>query len=210
MNGLQRVAVYCRCSTSEAKQDVQSQVDACVNYCEGQKWRYEVFIEYESAYRLKKRPIFENMLERIRLKEFNVLLVYMLDRFSRAKPTQIVADFNRIIEGYGCRFISLREAIDSEQPMFEIVLMTMSWMAHNYSRLLGIRVKEGIRVKKAKGKYTGGRPEKKVNPERLKAVISESGRFALRPLTVRYNANLPKKEQVSYQTIRKAYRLLVK
>lgn len=201
------VVIYARCSTTEEKQDVQSQIDACTKYCEAQGWVYQVFTEYESAYRLKRRPVFEDVLERLRLKEHNVLLVYMLDRFSRQKPTQIVSDLHRITDTYGARFISLKEAIDSEQPMWEILMMVFSFMAHGYSKTLGIRVREGIRLKKARGEYHGGRPEKRVDADRLKTIVS-NGKLSLRRLADVYNHELPKAQRVSYQTIRKTLAVL--
>ena len=203
-----RVAVYCRCSTSEKKQDIQSQIDACLKYCEAQGWSHELFTEYESAYRLKKRPIFEAMMQRIRMKEFNVLLVFMLDRFSRQRPTQVVADFNKLIEIYKCRFISLRESIDSEQPMFEVLLMIMSWMSHNFSRMLGMRVKEGIESKRRRGLYKGGRPKRTIDANRLRKIFRESGKLPLRKLAERYNSEVPPKMRVGYTTLRKVLPLV--
>jgi len=197
-----RAAIYCRCSTTEEKQDVQSQVDACTKYCEAQNWTYQVFSEYESAFRLKRRLVFEAMLERLRLKEFNVLLVYMLDRFSRQKPTQIVSDLHRITDMHGARFISLKESIDSEQPMWEILMMVFSFMAHSFSKTLGIRVREGIRLKKAKGEYHGGRPTKHVDTNRLMALVN-GDKLSLRKLAAAYNAGLPKNQWLSHQKVRR-------
>lgn len=196
------VAIYCRCSTTEERQDVQSQVDACTKYCAAQSWTYRVFTEYESAYRLKRRPVFEDVLERLRLKEHNALMVYMLDRFSRQKPTQIVSDLHRITDSYGARFISLKEGIDSQQPMWEIVMMVFAYMANSYSKMLGVRVREGIQAKKAKNEYHGGRPVKRVDAARLKALVN-GGKLPLRRLAAVYNADLPKAQRVSYQTLRK-------
>lgn len=198
-----RVAIYCRCSTSEKTQDVQLQVDACIRYCEAQGWPFKIFTEYESAYQVKKRPIFEAMMEQIRLKEFDILLVYMLDRFSRQRPTQVVADFNKLIEIYKCRFVSLRESIDSEQPMFEVLLMIMSWMSHNFSRMLGMRVKEGIESKRRRGLYRGGRPKLKIDIDRLREIIRAEGTLPLRKLAQRYNSEVPPKMRVGYTTLRK-------
>ena len=198
-----RAAIYCRCSTSEEKQDVQSQVEACTKYCEAQGWAYQVFSEYESAFRLKRRPVFEDVLERLRLKQFNTLIVYMLDRFSRQKPTQIVSDLHRITDTYGARFISLKESIDSEQPLWEIVMMVFAYMANSYSKMLGIRVREGIQVKKASGEYHGGRPEKQVDADRLRTLMN-GGTLSLRKLAAEYNMGVSKCGRLSYQTIRKA------
>jgi DNA invertase Pin-like site-specific DNA recombinase len=146
--------------------------------------------------------VFEAMLERLRLKEFNVLLVYMLDRFSRQKPTQIVSDLHKITDTYGARFISLREAIDSSQAMWEVIMMIFAFMANNSSKMLGIRVREGIQAKKAKNEYHGGRPAKRVDADRLRMLMN-GGKPSLRKLAAVYNAELPKAQRVSYQTIRK-------
>ena len=197
-----RVAIYARCSTTEEKQDVQSQVDACVRYCEAQQWPYHIFSEYESAFKLKRRPVFEAMLERLRLKEHTVLMVYMLDRFSRQKPTQIVSDLHRITDTYGARFISLKESIDSEQPLWEILMMVFSFMAHSYSKTLGIRVREGIRLKKAKGEYRGGRPAKLVDSDRLRALVN-GDKLSLRKLAAAYNTGLSKNQWLSHQKVRR-------
>jgi len=111
------VLIYARCSTDDSKQDVISQIDACKKYCDAQGWQYEIMQEYESAYSGKQRKVFTQVLERIRLKEFNTLMVYMLDRFSREAPTKTVTDLHKVVEEYKCRFISIKEGIDSNNDM---------------------------------------------------------------------------------------------
>ena len=39
--------------------------------------------------------------------------------------------------------------------------MILAYMANNYSKMLGIRVREGIQRKKDAKEYRGGRPSKK-------------------------------------------------
>ncbi len=175
------VAIYARCSTDESKQDVENQINACKRYCEVQGWPYEIFQEYESAYKGNKRKVFEESLERIRIKEFNILMVYMLDRFSRETPTKIVSDLHRIVEEYKCRFISIKEGIDSNNDMWQIIMMIFAYMANNYSKMLGIRVREGIKHKKEIGKYKGGRPRKDIDIGKLKAVAKQ-GSLGLRKI----------------------------
>lgn len=196
-----KVAIYARCSTEESKQDVKSQVDTCAKYCEAQGWGYEVFKEFESAYNGKRREVFENLLERLRLKEYHTLMVYMLDRFSRATPTKIVADLHRIVGDHKCRFISLKEGIDSDNEMWQIVMMVFAYMANSYSKMLGIRVKEGIRAKKEKGKYNGGRPRKKIDLSELQRIYKETN--SLRQTVRLYNEEKESKERVSLGTVQK-------
>ena len=202
-----RVAIYARCSTDESRQDVESQVNACKRYCEAQGWSYEIFQEYESAYKGTRRKVFEEILEKIRLKEFNVLIVYMLDRFSRETPTKIVSDLHRIVEGYKCRFISVKEGIDSNNDMWQIIMMIFAYMANNYSKMLGIRVREGIKHKKEIGKYKGGRRRKEVDLDRLGS-ISKRGSLGLRKIAEAYNKDLPKKDRISYATVKRVLQKL--
>ncbi|MDD2927693.1 MAG: recombinase family protein [Candidatus Omnitrophica bacterium] len=197
-----RVAIYARCSTDESRQDVENQINICKRYCETQDWAYQIFQEYESAYKGNRRKVFEEVLEKIRLKEFNVLMVYMLDRFSRETPTKTVSDLHRIVEGCKCRFISVKEGIDSNNDMWQIIMMIFAYMANNYSKMLGVRVREGIRIKKEKGLYDGGRREKKIDLVRLTA-ISKQGNFGLRKIAEKYNEGLSKKDQISYGTVKR-------
>jgi DNA invertase Pin-like site-specific DNA recombinase len=88
--------------------------------------------------------------------------------------------------------------------MWEIVMMIFSYTAHNYSQMLGVRVREGIQAKKARNEYRGGRPAKQVDTDRLKALMG-GGKLSLRQLADAYNAGgVSKCDRVSYQTIRKA------
>ena len=191
-----KVVIYARCSTDESKQDVSNQIESCKKYCEAQGWQYEIMQEYESAYSDKQRKAFNQMLERIRLKEFNVLMCYMLDRFSRQTPTKIVSDIHQIVEVSGCRFISIKEGIDSNNDMWQIIMMIFAYMANNYSKMLGIRVREGIQRKKDKGDYKGGRPTKEVDIAKIKA-LSKQG-LGLRGVAMEYNKDLPKRQRISY------------
>lgn len=202
-----KVAIYARCSTNESKQDVENQINICKRYCDSQNWAYQIFQEYESAYKGNKRKVFEEALERIRLKEFNVLIVYMLDRFSRETPTKIVSDLHRIVEEYRCRFISVKESIDSNNDMWQIIMMIFAYMANNYSKMLGIRVREGIKHKKEQGKYKGGRPRKEIDIEKLRRIAKQSN-LGLRKIAQEYNLNLPKKDRISYVYVKRVLQKL--
>ena len=197
-----RVIIYARCSTEESRQDVENQIKTCKRYCDSQNWPNEIAQEYESAYDGSRRKVFEQLLEKIRLKEFDVLMVYMLDRFSRETPTKIVSDLHRIVENYKCRFISLKEGIDSNNDMWQIIMMVFAYMANNFSKMLGIRVREGIRSKKEKGEYTGGRPRKQINMQRLFAITGKE-RISLRQIAEEYNRELPKKSRISYVQVKR-------
>ena len=88
------------------------------------------------------------------------MLCYDLSRFSRQQPHIANEELNRIVHKYGCRFISLNDNIDSEDDIkWNIVRSIMVWQSHNYSKNLSDSIKAGIRNKKDKGLYKGGRPK---------------------------------------------------
>lgn len=197
-----KAAIYTRCSTSESRQDVGNQIEICRRFCEAQGWENTVFQEYESAFRQKERKVFDDVMARVRIREFDVLVVYMLDRFSRETPTKIVSDLHRIVEEHGCRFISVKEGIDSRNEMWQIIMMVFAYMANNFSKMLGIRVREGIRAKKQKGEYRGGRPQKRVDQAQL-VRIARGGTKSLREIARAYNQGRPRKEQISYVQVKR-------
>ena len=197
-----RAIIYARCSTDESKQDVENQINTCKKYCESQSWPYEIFQEYESAYKGTRRKVFEEALERIRLREFNILVVYMLDRFSRETPTKIVSDLHKVVEEHKCRFVSIKEGIDSNNDMWQIIMMIFAYMANNFSKMLGIRVREGIKQKKEKGEYKGGRPKKEIDIKRLKSIAKHKD-LGLRKIAREYNKDISKKDRISYIQVKR-------
>ena len=112
-----RAIIYGRCSTSESKQDVEVQLQELRRYCDAYGWQYEEVWEYGSGYKSDNQPKLEGVLEHIRLKRYNVLIVFSMDRFSRQSPSKINALLDVIVEQYGCRFMALQQGIDSQNEL---------------------------------------------------------------------------------------------
>lgn len=155
-----KAVIYARCSTNEDRQDVDKQTKELVRYCNAYNWKYDIVKEYVSGFKDVKREKFEDMLEGVRKKKYSVLLVYDLSRFSRQQPHIANEELDRIVHKYKCRFISLNDSIDSDKDVtWQIVRHIMVWQSNNYSKNLSESIKAGIRNKKEKGLYTGGRPK---------------------------------------------------
>ena len=155
-----KAIIYARCSTDEDRQDVDKQIKECKTYCQNSNWKFEVVYEYLSGFKQIKRPKFEVLLEKIRKKQYTVMIVYDLSRFSRQQPHIANEELDRIVHKYGCRFISLNDNIDSDDDIkWNVVRQIMVWQSHNYSKNLSQSIKSGIRNKKDKGIYSGGRPK---------------------------------------------------
>lgn len=203
-----KAILYSRCSTDETRQDTDVQLKELRRYAEAYGWEYDEISEYGSGFK-GEQPKLKEIIEKIRLKHYSILLVYSLDRFSREHPKKVNALLDQIVYDHQCRFVSLKEGIDSQNEMiWHVVRPLFSYFANVFSKQLSEKIKAGIRNKKEKNLFRGGRPRKEVNRERLRSLLSVDGRLPLRELETRYNTGIPKSERLSYTTIRKALRLL--
>lgn len=190
-----KAIIYARCSTDEVKQDVEVQLKELRRYCDAYGWQYDEAYEYCSGYK-GDQPTLAAVIEKIRLKHYDVMLVNSIDRFSREHPSKTDDTLNRIVDLYKCRFISLAEGIDSEDDVkWHIVRHLFTYFANMFSRNLSIKVKNGIKNKKDKGQYSGGRPKKDIDHTRL-LDIKRTG-LSVRKAVEAYNSGLPRKMWIS-------------
>ena len=190
-----RGIIYARCSTDDTKQDVNMQLTALRRYCDAFGWQYDEEYEYASGYK-GDQPRLAAVIEKIRQKQYDFLVVYSVDRFSRESPHKTNEILNRIVHQYKCRFISLVDNIDSaDEIKWDIVRHLFVYFANMFSRVLSEKVKAGIENKKEKGEYSGGRPRKDIDPVRL-AEIRRQG-LSVRKATESYNNGLSRKDRIS-------------
>jgi len=139
------------------------------------------------------------VIEKIRLKHYDVIVVYSMDRFSREHPRKTDELLNRIVYDYKCRFISLAEAIDSNDEMkWHIVRHMFTYFANMFSRNLSMKVKNGIKNKKEKGEYLGGRSKKLIDSDRLRQIKTAflCGVYSIRRATEVYNRGVPRQQWI--------------
>ena len=203
-----KAIVYARCSTEESRQDVENQLRELRRYCQAYGWAFEEVSEYDSGFK-GTQPKLHAVLERIRRKEYDALLVYSLDRFSRQHPSKVNALLDQVVYQFGCRFIALQEGLDSKNEMvWHVVRPLFTYFANVFSRNLSEKIKLGIKTKREKGVYKGGRPKKTVDADRLKAILLTRNGCGWRRLAERYNEALPPREQVSFSLLRKVVQQL--
>ena len=203
-----RVAIYARCSTTEKQQDVNVQLTELRRHCQVMGWSFTEFAEYDSGYR-GEQPKLHELLSRIRRHEFDCLLVYSLDRLSRRPPSYTNRLLDELVEQQGVRFISKLEGIDSANELsWNMVRPILAYFANLFSRNLSEKIKLGIKTKREKGVYRGGRPRKAVDPDRLKALLLTRNGDGWRKLAQRYNEGLRSDQQVSFSLLRKVIQQL--
>lgn len=161
-----KVAIYCRVSKDENEKDnryqnPENQLKALREYCQAQKW--EIESEYTDRWSGAdpNRPQFKELLIAANRRYFDAILVWKLDRFSR-EPMFVVMGYIRQLKEKNVGLISMTESwLDTrdDNPMSELILSIMTWMAAEERRKISERTKLGIEKKKSDGTYKGGRPK---------------------------------------------------
>lgn len=147
-----KVAIYLRVSTAE--QNLDNQRLRLTEYARQKDWDYEVFSEVQSS--RNTRPVKAELLQRLRKKEYDGILVYRLDRYARSS-TELILEIEELIKKE-IVFISYSEHIDFSTPMGKLQFQILAAFAEFERSLISERTKEGIRRALLKGK-TLGRPK---------------------------------------------------
>jgi DNA invertase Pin-like site-specific DNA recombinase len=149
------VAIYVRNSTTEERQNPETQLNPLREKCNQEGWEYEVFQEFASG-KLESRPELDRMMGRIRKKEFDIVLVWKTDRLGRSLKhlLQLIEEFKNL----GVGFISLTEGFDTSTPHGEFFFHVVGSFAQFERKLIQERINAGLDRAKKEGK-TLGRPK---------------------------------------------------
>lgn len=147
-----KTAIYYRVSTN--KQDIGMQKKAIKDYCE--RDQIEIYKEYSDvgvSGSKTSRPQFDLMLQDMRARKFNCIVVYELSRIGRS--LQHLLKLFEEFKAKRINFISLTQNINTttaEGRMFLHMLMVLA----EYERELTInRINDGLKRAKADGKKLG-------------------------------------------------------
>lgn len=197
---MKRAVIYARCSTEESRQDVEVQLKELRRYCDAFGWLYDEVSEYGSGFKKDQQPKLDEVLEKIRLKHYSVLVCHSVDRFSRQSPGKINHLLDTIVDSHKCRFIALQQGIDSDNELiWHVVKPLFTYFANKYSRDLSDKIRKGIERKKERKLYNGGRPNKPLDVDRIMRLRAQG--LGLRSIASKINEESPKKHKISYSTI---------
>ena len=149
------VVIYARYSCSNQREkSIEGQLKVCHEFA--QQNNYTVIDEYIDeaiSGKTDKRPQFLKMIIDSKERQFEGVLVYQLDRFSRSKYDNVI--YKEELKNNGVRVISARENItnDASGIILEGLLETMS---EYYSAELSQKVTRGMNINAEKCWSTGG------------------------------------------------------
>jgi len=146
---MKRIALYVRVSTSD--QTVENQKIRLIDYAEKNGLNYDIYEETEST--RKTRPVKQELLARLRNKEYEAVVVYRLDRWARSS-TELILDTKELLDK-GIGFISISDNLDFSSAAGKLHFAILSAFAEFERELIRERTIEGLRRAKMQGKHAG-------------------------------------------------------
>lgn len=157
-----KVAIYSRKSVYTGKgESIENQIEMCRQYIaaniEGVSAEdITVFEDEGFSGKNLDRPQFQKMLKEIRLKKFDCVVCYRLDRISRS-----VGDFATLIEELNqldISFICIKEKFDTSSPMGKAMMYIASVFSQLERETLAERVRDNMFMLARTGRWLGGTP----------------------------------------------------
>ncbi|RAV18803.1 recombinase family protein [Paenibacillus contaminans] len=172
---MNKVAIYIRVSTDEQAtkgNSLAEQEERLRAYCKAMGWE-DVVLFPDDGYSAKdtNRPHLQEMLSRVRKKEFNMIVTTKIDRLCRN-----LLDLLTIVDelsSYQCGYASASESFDTSTPAGRMVLQILGAFAEFERERIRERVKENMKSIVAKGEKAVSRPCFGYNIENGKYVINE-------------------------------------
>ena len=148
-----KAGIYYRVSTAD-KQETGMQEKAIKDYCERES--IEIYKEYSDigqSGKKESRPQFDLMLNDMRNKIFDCVVVYKLDRIGRS-----ISHLLKLFEEFskkGIKFISVTQNINTTTPEGRMFLHMLMVLAEYERELTVDRINTGLKRARAEGKILG-------------------------------------------------------
>lgn len=147
--------IYARYSSDNQREEsIEGQLRECLSYAEKNNLKIvNHYIDRAFSARTDDRPAFRQMIQESEKKEFSIILVWKLDRFSRDRYDS--AYYKHQLKKNGVRVLSATENI-SEGPEGIILESMLEGMAEYYSAELAVKVRRGQQENALKCRSNGG------------------------------------------------------
>ena len=178
-----RVAIYARVSTLDKGQDPETQLIQLREYV-GRRGFDLVgeYVDYATGTN-EDRANYQRLLQDVRRRLVDVVLVWRYDRFARS--TQALINALNEFRSLGVDFISYQENIDTTTPQGELIFGIFASLAQFESALISERVKAGMARAKAQGKQIGRRTIPEDIQEEIRRLRSETPPVSIKQISKR-------------------------
>ncbi len=152
---MKTAVIYARFSSDkQTEQSIEGQVRVCEEYAQRNNILIlNTYIDRAMTGTNDNRPDFQRMLKDSARKEWDYVLCYKLDRFSRNKYETVI--HKKTLRDNGVKVLSAMENIP-DSPEGIILESLLEGMNQYFSAELSQKVKRGMRETRLKGNYQGG------------------------------------------------------
>ena len=158
---IKKAAVYTRVSTQEQASEgysIEEQERMCRAAIESKGWVYVgTHSDPGISGRTMERPGLLEMIERIKRKEIEAVVIYKLDRLSR-KQKDTMAIIEDVFMKNDVYLLSLNETLDTSTPWGRAMIGILSSFNQMESENIQMRTADGRKAKAATGAFSGGKP----------------------------------------------------
>ena len=147
--------IYARYSSdSQTEQSIEGQLRVCNEYAKANDILIvATYIDRAMTGKNDNRPDFQKMLRDCKRREWQYVLVYKLDRFSRNKYETAI--HKKTLKDNGVKVISATEFVP-DTPEGIILESMLEGYAEYYSAELSQKINRGLRESRMKGQFCGG------------------------------------------------------
>ena len=152
---MKTAVIYARYSCDkQTEQSIEGQLRVCQEYAQRNDILIlHTYIDQAMSGTNDNRPDFQKMIKDSAKRQFEIVLVYKLDRFSRNKFEATI--HKKTLKDNGVRVVSAMENIP-DTPEGIILESLLEGMNQYYSAELSQKVKRGMRETRLKGYFQGG------------------------------------------------------
>jgi DNA invertase Pin-like site-specific DNA recombinase len=163
------VALYARVSTLDKGQDPEMQLRELRAHAAAQGLTvFKEYLDHGISGAKDSRPALNQMMEDARLKRFDAILVWKLDRFSRSLRHLI--NSLELLAKSQVAFISLRDNLDLSTAAGRLMFQMIGAFAEFEREITRERVRAGLVNARAKGKTLGRKKRAGVDVELILAL----------------------------------------
>lgn len=150
-----KAVIYARYSSDrQTEQSIEGQLRECRAFAEANNIDIiDVYIDRAISGKTDNRPAFQKMIADSAQRQFEAVIVYRLDRFSRDRYDSAI--HKRTLKRNGVKVLSAMENL-TDAPESIILEGLLESMAEYYSAELSQKIKRGMKENALKGKAMGG------------------------------------------------------
>ena len=148
---------YARVSTDKQENSIDAQRKRIQAQADLKDWKLSRIVEDEDEFSGNlNRPGVQQILELVRTKKVDAVIVTKLDRLTRS--TRDAINLIELFGKKGVALISISESLDTESPMGRFFIRMIASIAELEREMIGSRTRDGLRNIKEQGFAAGAPP----------------------------------------------------